>query len=166
MNRRGFTLIELLVVIAIIGILSAVVLTSLTSARVKARDARRQSDLHQISVALELYNNTHGAYPAGSAGSDRGCWRTQSTADLVCNPLGALLVDGIIQFVPYDPGTNYYVGTGCGGAQFYAYWSDGQTYLLGAVNEAQGSTGCVETGNWGGPTATNYTYQHYVKEGL
>ena len=62
-NQKGFTLIELLVVIAIIGILSSVVLASLNSARVKARDARRVSDVQQIKLALELYNDSKGYYP-------------------------------------------------------------------------------------------------------
>ena len=61
--NRGFTLIELLVVIAIIGILSSVVLASLSSARKKSRDARRIADFHQIMLALELYNDAKGYYP-------------------------------------------------------------------------------------------------------
>ena len=52
-KKQGFTLIELLVVIAIIGILSTAVLTSLNSARDKARDAKKISDLKQIALALE-----------------------------------------------------------------------------------------------------------------
>jgi prepilin-type N-terminal cleavage/methylation domain-containing protein len=58
-KREGFTLIELLVVIAIIGILATIVLVSLNTARVKARDARRQSDMHQIALAMEMcYDDT------------------------------------------------------------------------------------------------------------
>jgi len=61
--NKGFTLIELLVVIAIIGILSSVVLASLNSARVKARDSGRISQLRQIRYALELYYDKNGNYP-------------------------------------------------------------------------------------------------------
>ena len=70
--------------------------------------------------------------------------------------------------VPYDPGTDTYLGggaTGCGGAQFYSYWSDGKTYLLGAVQEVDGTSGCTQVGSFAGPTATNYTYQYYVRNG-
>ncbi len=67
-NKQGFTLIELLVVIAIIGILSSVVLASLNSARLKARDARRISDVKQIQLALELYFDSNANYPTSTAG--------------------------------------------------------------------------------------------------
>ena len=162
-EKNGFTLIELLVVIAIIGLLSSVVLASLNSARIKGRDARRQADLLSIRVALELYYSNKNAYPIGGAGSDRPCWTGQQTGDLVCNPLGALILDKDIGSIPYDPGINTYVGSGCGGAQMYAYFSDGVTYLLGAVKESSGSSGCSQVGNWGGFSSNAYTFQFYLK---
>lgn len=51
-QKRGFTLIELLVVIAIIGMLASIVLVSLSTARGRARDARRVSDLKQMLNAI------------------------------------------------------------------------------------------------------------------
>ncbi len=66
---KGFTLIELLVVVSIISLLSSVVLASINTARVKARDTQRKSDLHQLSVALELYFHTNGFYPATFGGT-------------------------------------------------------------------------------------------------
>ncbi len=156
---------ELLVVIAIIGVLSAIILVSLSSAKVKARDARRMTDLQQIQRALELYYAENGTYPAGGAGSDRGCWINNVTADLGCNPLGKLILAGKMRTIPYDPGTNTYTGSGCGGAQFYAYWSDGATYFIGGVKEIQGSSGCTQTGTWNGPADAAYTYQFYIRNG-
>ncbi|MFA6105294.1 MAG: prepilin-type N-terminal cleavage/methylation domain-containing protein [Patescibacteria group bacterium] len=66
MNRRGFTLIELLVVIAIIGLLSTIITVAMGNARLKARDAKRMSDLKQIQTALELYYGDQNAYPVGN----------------------------------------------------------------------------------------------------
>jgi prepilin-type N-terminal cleavage/methylation domain-containing protein len=67
-KQKGFTLIELLVAIAIIGLLSSVVLTSLSEARARARDARRKSDLDQIRTALIMYYDTHGDYMETGSG--------------------------------------------------------------------------------------------------
>ena len=71
-NKRGFTLIELLVVVAILGLLATIVAVSLTSARARARDARRVSDVRQLELALELYYAAHEEYPDAvvSAGED------------------------------------------------------------------------------------------------
>jgi general secretion pathway protein G len=62
-SSAGFTLIELLVVIAIIGILASATLASVTTARERARDARRFQELDQIQKALELYFAQNKQYP-------------------------------------------------------------------------------------------------------
>lgn len=63
MRSKGFTLIELLVVIAIIGILSTIVITSLSAARAKARDAKRIADVKSVQLALALYYTDNGMFP-------------------------------------------------------------------------------------------------------
>ena len=111
-KTQGFTLIELLVVIAIIGILSSVVLASLNSARTKARDANRISDIKQLQLALEMYYDDNGSYPDAI-----------SVANLV--------TPGYISTLPTDPSD--------GGAYPYDQVSSGASYYLGANLETDHS---------------------------
>ncbi|MEX2052427.1 MAG: prepilin-type N-terminal cleavage/methylation domain-containing protein [Candidatus Paceibacterota bacterium] len=102
-TKRGFTLIELLVVVAIIGILSSVVLASLNSARVKARDVKRKAELRQITTALELYYDSYGLYPpyrpASSCGGSRPDWATS-----ICTESNWLSTDiNFLNFMPSLP---------------------------------------------------------------
>ncbi|MBT4120784.1 MAG: prepilin-type N-terminal cleavage/methylation domain-containing protein [Candidatus Magasanikbacteria bacterium] len=133
MNKKGFTLIELLVVIAIIGLLSTLAVVALGSAREKARDSKRLSDLKQVQTALELHYTDNSAYPTAASSTAIGsgsfvCLNASGFAATGC-------ADAYMGLVPSDPGTTNYTYTS----------ADGSTYALTATLEGtvSGLSGAV-----------------------
>ena len=66
----GFTLVELLVVIAIIGVLVAMLLPAVQSARESARRTQCKNNLRQLGIALQNYDSAKGSFPPGVTSTD------------------------------------------------------------------------------------------------
>ena len=81
---RGFTLIELLVVVSIIGLLSTIVVLSLSDARDKADIARIMQDFNNMEKALVLYVDNQ----------ELSVWPTEASLGLGGDPLISSLIAG------------------------------------------------------------------------
>ena len=108
--KKGFTLIELLVVIAIIGILSAVVLTSLNSSRERARDASLQAGIKEVAKAVEL--DRHPSTGNFSAFSNTSAAAIGLQKYIAAWPDGVEYIDNIADNTTYCVSAALYAQTG------------------------------------------------------
>jgi prepilin-type N-terminal cleavage/methylation domain-containing protein len=138
MHKRGFTLIELLTVIAIIGLLATIIIVSLSGAKGKSRDARRQADLKSIQLALSLYYTDNGVYPVNIYGTGASA------------PTSGL-APTYLPVVPIDP--NAPSGTTCANS------SGTYCYKYAPYSPGDGTTACTAAGC---PTAVSCTNSQSV----
>lgn len=154
-RNKGFTLIELLVVIAIIGLLSSIVTASLSTARSKARDAKRVAETRSIEKALTLYSIDHkGLIPASTFNNMSEVPTVNGQVDCVSTGTGSnyennvqlfnALVSGryLSQAPAPDPQASngycyVYITTD---GQAYAQETPSKNMIAGAVYEADGNS--------------------------
>ncbi|QDU56939.1 DUF1559 domain-containing protein [Aeoliella mucimassa] len=103
-RQNGFTLVELLVVIAIIGILVALLLPAVQSAREAARRMQCTNNLKQLSLAALNYESAYGELPAARIGCDgllAQCNDMRQTGNVAGVNLRTQGASVFVQLLPY-----------------------------------------------------------------
>lgn len=93
----------MLIVVVIIGILSVALIPRLTSYMARTRDLKRQSDLRNIAVAIEMYKNDYGEFPR------RGeIYSSYPSASPYVGSVGGLssVLSEYLKKIPRDPNKN------------------------------------------------------------
>ncbi|MCK9578312.1 DUF2341 domain-containing protein [bacterium] len=161
---KSFTLIELLIVIAIIGILTGILIVSMTSATNSANDARRKADINQLVKAITIIKTTDGSLPTET---NANCKLGSTNSSENCSGIEAkLTAQGIA--IPKDPVSgNYYIYNRVSADDFTisASMSDNSNYSYSSASSKYSSSSLL-TGwtkrkpititNTSGSTLTDY----------
>ena len=124
-GQAGFSFVELIVVVTIIMVITVAGTLSYQSTSQKSRDGKRMSDLQKYAVALEMYKQENGVYPAGESG---------------------LVSEGYLQELPTDPkdGFAYEYDP----LSDYSYALYAQMENVGSTNYPTGPSSCGGTCNY------------------
>ena len=103
-KTKGFTLIELLVVIAIIGILSGLIIVSMSGATNSAKDARIKSAMDQFRSTAEIYKLNAGGYGSTTVTGITTTTCTAAAGSLIADTSDGLALCNDIQSVTAGAG--------------------------------------------------------------
>lgn len=136
----GFTLIELLVVISVISMLASIILASMNTGKIKARDIQRVGSIKEVVNALMLYYDTHGRFPCGNG----------LQYDSSPNFLQPLKDEGFLKVTDIrDPGRFHYefmsfkkqIGGPCGQIAFLGMYSESDPAICPSFGKSNVDSG-------------------------
>ncbi len=140
--KRGFTLIELLVVIAIIGILSAIVLASLDTARSKGSTAALYAEFHQLANQASLYGSSNLSFGAGVSTCSAGVFSDPIIQSLERGILSNAATGATLTCYTNAAGTKWAISVSALQATTSTWCEDDSAAFRGGLSTAQNTGLC------------------------